>query len=164
MHVSIRVYHIDLSINNLNWVCSLTDSRPADKFLSFNVLCWEACLVFICLQMLLICPFWEWDGLVGSAQQQRAFCSWCHCSCFDWQGADCEAPPPGSLRHTESEQRIFFMVFITFSGNSGPQGLHNISVMANGYLTCYIDAILPAAGLYHLSMLTICKATNIREE
>ncbi|XP_042607838.1 polycystic kidney disease 1 like 1 [Cyprinus carpio] len=44
------------------------------------------------------------------------------------------------------------MVFITFSGNSGPQGLHNISVMANGYLTCYIDAILQAAGLYYLNV------------
>lgn len=46
------------------------------------------------------------------------------------------------------------MVFITFSGNSGPQGLHNMSLMANGYFTCYIDAILPAAGVYHLSMFT----------
>ncbi len=46
------------------------------------------------------------------------------------------------------------MVFITFSGKSGPQGLHNMSVMANGYITCYIDAILLAAGLYHLSMFS----------
>ncbi|XP_050953668.1 polycystic kidney disease 1 like 1 isoform X2 [Labeo rohita] len=46
----------------------------------------------------------------------------------------------------------FTKVFITFSGNSGPQGLHNMSVMANGYLVCYIDAILPAAGLYHLNV------------
>ncbi|XP_043083010.1 polycystic kidney disease 1 like 1 [Puntigrus tetrazona] len=42
--------------------------------------------------------------------------------------------------------------FITFSGNSGPQGLHNMSVMANGYLTCYIDVILPAAGMYNLNV------------
>ncbi|XP_077100644.1 polycystin-1-like protein 1 isoform X2 [Siphateles boraxobius] len=44
------------------------------------------------------------------------------------------------------------LVFITLSGNSGPQGLHNMSLMANGYFTCYIDAILPAAGLYHLNV------------
>ncbi|XP_051737577.1 polycystic kidney disease 1 like 1 isoform X2 [Ctenopharyngodon idella] len=44
------------------------------------------------------------------------------------------------------------MVFIRFSGNSDPQGLHNMSFMANGYFTCYIDAILPTAGLYHLNV------------
>ncbi|XP_073686658.1 polycystin-1-like protein 1 [Garra rufa] len=46
----------------------------------------------------------------------------------------------------------FTMVFITFSGNSGPRGLHNVSVMANGYLICYIDAVLPTAALYHLNV------------
>ncbi|XP_073796725.1 polycystin-1-like protein 1 isoform X2 [Danio rerio] len=47
------------------------------------------------------------------------------------------------------------MVFITFTGNSGPNGLQNVSVMINGYFTCYIDAILPAAGLYHLNVTLI---------
>ncbi|CAM4580592.1 unnamed protein product [Leuciscus chuanchicus] len=42
--------------------------------------------------------------------------------------------------------------YITFSGNPGPQGLHNMSLMANGYFTCYIDAIKPAAGVYHLNV------------
>ncbi|XP_059380022.1 polycystin-1-like protein 1 [Carassius carassius] len=46
----------------------------------------------------------------------------------------------------------FSMDFITFRGNSGRQGLHNISVMANGYLTCYIDVILHAAGVYYLNV------------
>ncbi|XDV38131.1 hypothetical protein PO909_007601 [Leuciscus waleckii] len=27
-----------------------------------------------------------------------------------------------------------------------------MSLMANGYFTCYIDAILPAAGVYHLNV------------
>lgn len=101
MHVSMSLsYRFTFLLCICEFNCSLIDSRPADTFLCFNVSYWEVSLVFICVQMLLLweCPFWEWDELAGSAQQQRAFCSWCHCSCFDWQGADWEAPPPGSFR------------------------------------------------------------------